>query len=90
MKIKYKIKLQRKGKTIEQKRTKNVKITGVIIEEPKRGTFTNRFGRQVDGLKIIYRRNIPKGAGRDGRIKSMKLEKIVAIPKNAYDVKRFV
>lgn len=90
MKITYKIKLQRGGKTIEQTKTKNVKISGVIIEEPKKGTFTNRFGRQIHGIKIVYRKKLSRGAGRDGRIKSMKLEKIVPIPKNAYNIKRNV
>jgi len=87
MKIKYKIKIKRRGKIITQTKTKKVDISGKIISVLKRGIFSSRFGTKIHGIKIVYRKKLEYGAGRGGRIKTMTVSKIIPIPKDAFKVK---
>ena len=87
MKIRYKIKLKRNGKTVVQRRTKRVAISGKIISKPKLGEHTSRFGTRIHGLKVAYINKIEGGAGRGGRIKKMKVEKLIPIPRGEFSIK---
>ena len=87
MKINYKIKSKRGKSKVELRKSKTVKISGKIQGECTKGTFVNRFGRQIYGIKVTYLKINKKGAGKDGRIKRMKITKIVPIPKKAYAIK---
>lgn len=77
-----------KGKKKErtQLRIKKISLSG-DLKSWSRGTFATRFGSRVHGIKIIYIRPIPKGTGRDGRIKKMRTQKIIQIPSDATNLK---
>jgi len=75
-----------KKKRRTQTRVKRVYIPGKL-KKWARGTFVTRFGTRVHGIKFVYINPIKGGAGRGHRIKQMRIEKIVPIPKNARSVK---
>ncbi len=87
MRIYYKMKRTRKGKSVVVRRKKTVEVHGKILEKPKLGTFTSRFGTKIHGVKIVYLKKIEGGAGLGGRIKQMRVEKLVQLPGNATNVR---
>lgn len=76
-----------KGKSTKrtQRRTKRVSLPGKL-QSWSRGTFATRFGTRVHGVKLTYIKPIPKGTGRDGNIKKMRITKVVHIPERAVGV----
>ena len=69
-----------------QTRVKSVPISG-HMSSWSRGNFVTRFGSKTHGIKFIYIKPIPKGTGRDGRIKKMRVTKIISIPDTATNVR---
>ena len=70
-----------------QKRVKKIYVSGKNVKVSKPGTYKNRKGRNVYGVKVTYVNPIPKGAGRGHRVKRMKVTKIVPLPRSAKKVK---
>jgi len=75
-----------KKKRRTQTRVKKVYIPGKLVKWAK-GTFVTRFGTKVYGIRFVYINPIKGGAGRDYRIKKMRITKIVSIPRDARSVK---
>lgn len=87
MKIKYEIPIRsRKNKVTMHRRSKTVKVDGKILKKSV-GTYNNNFGSRIFGVRILYMKKLKKGAGRDGRIKSRKYQRIVQLPKNAKGIR---
>jgi len=82
----------RGGKVRWKPHVKRVYISGTVIEI-KRGTFENRFGKRVHGLKIIYEnpRRAFTAHRRGKRYKvskaTVKVTKVVELPKDARNVR---
>jgi len=70
-----------------QTRVKRVYVSGRNIKVSKVGTYKNRRGRRVHGIKITYKNPIKGGAGRGHKIKEMTVTKIVPLPKSARKVR---
>jgi len=51
------------------------------------GKWPTRSGSVKNGIKIVYRKKIEGGAGKDGRIGTTTTKKIVPIPKKAFEVR---
>ena len=70
-----------------QTRVKRVYVSGTNIKVSRVGTYWNRRGRKVHGIKITYTNPIKGGAGRGHKIKKVKVTKIVPLPKGARKVR---
>lgn len=69
-----------------QTRVKRVPVSG-HLESWTRGNYVTRFGSRTHGIKFVYINPIPQGTGRGGRIKKMRITKIVSIPEDASHVR---
>jgi hypothetical protein len=75
-----------KRKLRTQNRVKRVAIPG-RLQSWSRGAFVTRFGSRVHGIKFTYINPIPKGTGRNGRIRKMRITKVIEVPANALNVR---
>jgi len=77
----------RGGKVHTRVGVKRVYVSGSNIKVSRVGTYTNKRGRKVYGIKITYTNPIKKGAGRGHKVKKMRVTKIVPLPKGARKVR---
>ena len=76
-----------------QTRVKRFYVSGELVEVKGPGVFTNRFGRRVYGLKVVYenpvRATVAHRRGRRVKIprRMVRVTKIVPLPRSAKNVR---